>query len=95
MVITGGILEEGLEEIGDEDVDVPKEFYKIVFRKSGKEMKALAFLIPAKESSAPLKDFLVPIDTLEARTGLDFFKKQPGSWQDGLEKKVNASGWKF
>lgn len=95
MVITGGILEEGLEEIGDEDVDVPKEFYKIVFRKSGKEMKVLAFLIPAKESSAPLKDFLVPIDTLEARTGLDFFKKQPGSWQDGLEKKVNASGWKF
>lgn len=95
VVITGGILEEGLEEIGDEDVDVPKSFYKIVLRKSGKGIKVLAFLMPAKESQAPLDTFLVPIDSLEAKTGLDFFVKQPESWQERLEREVNVSDWKF
>ena len=29
-VITGGILYNGLEEIGEEDVDVPDYFYKVI-----------------------------------------------------------------
>lgn len=95
VVITGGVLEDGLEEIGEEDVDVPRAFYKIVLRKEGEEVKALAFLMDARESQAPLDTFLVPIATLEARTGLDFFQKQAKSWQDRLEKTVDASDWDF
>lgn len=95
VVITGGVLEEGLEEIGEEDVDVPRAFYKIILRKEGEQMKVLAFLMDARESQAPLDTFLVPVTTLEARTGLDFFQKQPKSWQDRLEKTVDASGWDF
>jgi endonuclease G len=95
MVITGGVLEEGLEEIGEEDVDVPRAFYKIVLRKEGEQVKALAFLMDARESQASLNTFLVPIATLEARTGLDFFQKRPKSWQDKVEKAVDTSGWDF
>lgn len=95
VVITGGVLEEGLEEIGEEDVDVPRAFYKIILRKEGEQMKVLAFLMDARESQAPLDTFLVPVTLLEARTGLDFFQKQPKSWQDRLEKTVDASVWDF
>ena len=62
-----------MEEIGEEDVDVPKAFYKIVVRKEGQNHKILAFLFPHKESSLPLQDFLISVDRLEAKTGLDFF----------------------
>lgn len=95
IVVTAGVLEEGMEEIGDEDVDVPRAFYKIVLRKDGGEMKAVAFLMEARESQAPLDTFLVPIDSLEARTGLDFFQDRPKSWQDRVEKTVDALGWDF
>ncbi|MGX1931186.1 DNA/RNA non-specific endonuclease [Flagellimonas sp. 2504JD4-2] len=94
-VITGGVLENGLEEIGEEDVDVPNAFYKIVFRKDGDSVQILCFLIPNKESSASLKHFLIPIDELEEITFIDFFENQPKAWQKKIEEKVDASGWKF
>lgn len=93
IVITGGVLEEGLEEIGDEDVDVPHSFYKIILRKDTN--KVLGFLMTNTESQEPLNHFLVPIDTIEKMTGIDFFEKQPAPWQEKIESKVDASGWKF
>jgi endonuclease G len=94
-VITGGVLENGLEEIGDEDVDVPNAFYKIVFRRKGDKIEALAFLFPHEESTQPLSSFLVAIDVLEAKTGIDFFKNQEKEYQEELERTVSKSGWKF
>jgi len=95
FVVTGGILEKGLEEIGEEDVDVPQAFYKIVLNTKDDSRGVLAFLIPNKESNAPLQTFLVPIDVLEEKTGLDFFAQQPKMWQDAREHEVDAEGWDF
>lgn len=95
LVVTGGVLENTLIEIGDEDVDVPRFFYKIVMRQNGKDVNAIAFLIPAEETNEPLEDFLVSIDELERETGIDFFEKQPEAWQSKIESKVDAAGWKF
>lgn len=95
LVVTGGVLENNLIEIGDEDVDVPRAFYKIVMRGSGEGAVVLAFLIPAKESQEPFENFLVPVDEIEKKTGIDFFEKQPEAWQSKLESQVNSSAWKF
>ena len=95
VIITGGVLEEGLEEIGEEDVDVPRYFYKIVLKGDGNATQVLAFLMPATESNAPLQSFLVPVHTLEEKTGIDFFQKQSKAWQEEREQNVDASGWKF
>ncbi|MEM7483586.1 MAG: DNA/RNA non-specific endonuclease [Bacteroidota bacterium] len=94
-IITGGVLESGLEEIGSEDVDVPNKFYKVIFRKDGNSVKVLCFLIPNKESKKSLKSFLVPIDSIEEITTIDFFKNKSETWQKNLESIVDASGWTF
>lgn len=72
-VVTGGILKDSDKKIGTENVAVPKYFYKIVLTKSGKEHKAIAFLVPNEDSNKSLYDFVVPIETLEKMTGIDFF----------------------
>jgi endonuclease G len=72
-VVTGGILKDSDKKIGTEKVSVPKYFYKIVVAKSGKEHKAIAFLVPNEDSDKPLYDFVVSIETLEKMTGIDFF----------------------
>lgn len=95
MVVTGGVLESGLIEIGDEGVDVPRTFYKIVMRGGPDESQVLAFLIPAKESQEPLENFLVSVDVIEEKTGIDFFKDQPQAWQTAVEAQVDVKGWKF
>ncbi|MNF99400.1 DNA/RNA non-specific endonuclease [compost metagenome] len=61
------------EKIGTEKISVPKYFYKIILDKSGKEHKAIAFLVPNEDSDKSLYDFVVPIETLEKMTGIDFF----------------------
>ncbi|KRD10994.1 endonuclease [Flavobacterium sp. Root901] len=72
-VVTGGVLKDSDKKIGTEKVSVPKYFYKIVLAKSGKEHKAIAFLVPNEDSDKPIYDFVVPIETLEKMTGIDFF----------------------
>ncbi len=95
FVVTGGVLENRLEEIGQEGVDVPQFYYKIVAKGEGSNIKIAAFLMEGKESTKPLKDFMVSVDEIEKRTGIDFFEKLPKDSQRKLESKVNYDGWNF
>jgi len=72
-VVTGGILNDSDKKIGTEKVAVPKYFYKVILARSGKEHKAIAFLVPNEDSDKSLYDFVVSIETLEKMTGIDFF----------------------
>jgi len=95
VVVTGGILEEGLTEIGEEDVDVPGYYYKVVTRGGRDNLKAIAFLMPAKDSRAPIQRFVVSVDEIEKRTGINFFKELAPARQEDLEKKIETRDWKF
>jgi endonuclease G len=94
-VYTGGVLESGLEEIGEEDVDVPHVFYKIVARRQGNKINTIAFLIPNKHQSIPLRNFIVSIDDIEKVTEIDFFTELPATQQDAIENRKNTIDWSF
>jgi len=94
-VITGGVLQDGLEEIGDEDVDVPDYFYKILVKENGNTLDVLGFVMPNKEQNKPLRNFVVPVDKIEQLTGINFFEKLDKKQQEFLEKAVNLKNWKF
>lgn len=95
FVVTGGVLEKGLEEIGEEDVDVPRYYYKILARRDNDGPKLLGFLFLGKESKKPLREFTVPIDEIEKKTGIDFFEYLPEELEKKLEAKNNVADWKF
>ena len=94
-VFTGGVLKPGLHEIGEEDVDVPEEFYKIIVRKKDTKWIAIAFLIPNKPQVANWSTFMVSIDEVEQKTGIDFFYRLPKSEQDSFEGFSQKANWKF
>jgi len=93
FVITGGVLEADLKTIGDESVSVPREFYKIVVDASGKEIKAVAFLIPNTATDRSIYDFVVTIDAIEAKTGIDFFEAFPNSEENKMESTIDLKAW--
>ncbi len=95
FVVTGGVLEPGLKEIGEEDVDVPRYYYKIIARGEPNDPKILAFLFLGKESTKPLRQFTVSVDEIEKRTGIDFFENLPDEVEARLESKVEVGDWKF
>ncbi|MDN3724491.1 DNA/RNA non-specific endonuclease [Aequorivita sp. SDUM287046] len=92
-VVTGGVLKGNLKTIGEENVSVPNEFYKIIVDASDGNYKAVAFLIPNKPSSEPFYEYAVSIDEIEEKTGIDFFPNLPDSIENSLEKMVNLQAW--
>lgn len=94
-VITGGVLTDNLKTIGDEKVSVPTHFYKILLDYTQPEIKAIAFLMPHKESKKPLYEFVVSIDMIEQVTGIDFFAGLPDDLENRLERSDSYKTWSF
>jgi len=92
-IITGGILSKDLKSIGYEDVAIPKQFYKIIL--DYKNSKAIAFLLPHKQSTKSLQNFVVSIDKIEQLTNIDFFPSLPDELENKLESSTKISNWKF
>ncbi len=95
FVVTGGVLEDNLKEIGDEGVDVPKYFYKIILKEEGDNVEVIAFLMRNEESKLPLKKFVTSIDVIEQKTGLNFFEALPDKVENKIEAQIKTNNWKF
>lgn len=95
QVVVGGVLEPGLDEIGEEDVAVPDRFYKIIARGNGKDLEVIAFMLPHYESQKPLRDFVVTVDEVEAVTGIDFMPELPDTIENKVESEIRAAAWRF
>lgn len=94
-VVTGGVLEDNLKTIGRDKVTVPKYFYKVLLDYSEPEIKAIAFLIPHKDSNKPLYNFVVSTDKIEELTGIDFFPALPDDLENRLEQSADYKNWSF
>jgi len=95
FVVTGGVLEKGLQTIGEEQVAVPKRFYKIILDNNKGHIKMIAFLIPHQNSEDPLYKFVVSVDEVEKLTGIDFFPELDDSIVSKLEASSNYKNWSF
>ena len=95
FVVTGGVLKGNMKTIGDEEVSVPNQFYKVLIDNNSGKTKMIAFLMPHKDSNKPLYEFVVSVDEVEKLTGIDFFPEL----EDAVEKKLEASksykDWSF
>lgn len=94
-VITGGILKPALKTIGVEKVSVPNYFYKILLDNTNGKYRMIAFLVPSKKSDKPLYEFVVPVDSIEKITGIDFFPKLNDKIENRLEKNSDYKSWSF
>ena len=95
FVVTGGILEPHLKTIGTEKVSVPNKFYKVLIDINSGNVKMIAFLMPHENSTKPLYKFVVPVDTVEKLTGIDFFPELDDAIENKLEASSSYKNWSF
>mgnify|MGYP003659645716 FL=1 len=75
-------------------VEVPEAFYKIIVAPHSEAPLALAFIMPQDvRGNEPLDDYLVTIDEIEARTGLNFFPALTTEVESVLEGELRLQGW--
>ncbi|WP_298903686.1 DNA/RNA non-specific endonuclease [uncultured Psychroserpens sp.] len=95
FVVTGGVLNGNMKTIGDEDVSVPNQFYKLLIDNNTGKTKVIAFLMPHEDSNKPLYEYVVSVDTVEKLTGIDFFPELDDAIEDRLEASSSYKDWSF
>lgn len=95
FVVTGGVLKNGLKTIGEENVAVPDQFYKVILDNANGNTKVLAFLMNHKDSDLPLYEFVVSVDSIEVLTGIDFFPELEDHIENKLEASSSYKHWSF
>jgi endonuclease G len=85
---------------GDTDIAIPDEFYQVLiyWNKSKKKYITAAFLFTHVEDPEDLPhdelmDYLVTVDEIEKKTGLDFLNKLSKAAQQETESKTNREFW--
>ncbi len=94
FIVTGPVLEKNLTYIGRNRVSVPRYFYKAVLINNGKQPPgAVAFVIENISSKAPLRNYMITIDSLESLISLDLFPKLDDSVENRIESKISLNYW--
>ena len=92
-IITGPIIQPKHKTIGLNKVAVPHWYYKIIIDNYQPEVKAVAFMIPNRNTeNKPLSSFVVSIDQIE-KNEFDFLSRMPEKLQHVIESKVNLAEW--
>ena len=86
-VVSGPIFESNIEKIGENKVTAPGFYYKAIYDPTD-EQKMLGFILPNTEIKKDISEYAVPIDDIEARTGIDFFSALPDSIENKLESQL-------
>jgi endonuclease G len=87
-IVTGALFEKEDQFIGD-GIRVPSGYFKVVFDLA--QCAGLAFIVPQQNiSKAQLPDFIVSIDEVEARSGLDFLSLLPDDEEANIEEVINV-----
>lgn len=94
-IVTGPVPARSGVTVGGNKVAVPPAFYKVIYAPKAKPPAMIGFVLPNARSSRRLDEFAVPVDAVEALTGLDFFSKLEEPEQGRLESAVNPGRWQW
>lgn len=94
IIVTGPILTENMETIGD-GIAVPTKFFKAILAPFSNPQKAIGFIYKNEGGQKKIKDQAVSIDEIEQQTGLDLFFNLPDDIENKLEKSCNFQQWNY
>ncbi len=87
FVVTGPILSDSLGVIGVNKVTIPASYYKVVYAPN-KEKKMIAFIMPNHKIENSIFEYVVTVDEVELKTGIDFFSGLPDELELKLESEI-------
>jgi len=92
-VVTGPILTDPIAHIGDNNVSVPRAFYKTLLGFKNGKAKGIAFVFPNEKSHKSIFSFATSIDNVEKLTGIDFYENLDTKSQKILEGRKDLKEW--
>lgn len=95
-IVCGPIVGRSSKRIGAGRVMVPDAFFKVVFVPYAKTPRAIGFIYPHRnKKGARMSEFMMSVDEVERRTGIDFFASLPDEVERKVEAQKPAGHWRF
>ena len=96
LIVTGPVITGDMKRLGKNKVAIPKSFYKVLCYHTEKGYKGIGFLFENRDyKNNSLKSMVIPIDSVEKVTGIDFFPSIPDDQEKEMEATVDWSSWSF
>ena len=96
LIVTGPVITSDMKRLGKNKVAIPKSFYKVLCYYTEKGYKGIGFLFENRDyKDNSLKSMVIPIDSVEKVTGIDFFPSIPDDQEKEMEATVDWSSWSF
>lgn len=96
LIVTGPVMTPDMKRLGKNRVGIPRTFYKVICTITGNEYKGIGFLFDNKDyGKTSLESMVVPIDSVEKVTGIDFFPALPDATEKKMEATVDRKAWSF
>ena len=93
-VYLDGKEQSGVIENSRMNIPVPKYFFMALVAKKNGSYKGMAFWAEHKENNdAALAKYMISIDELETRTGIDFFCNLPDQIENSVEAMNSPVSW--
>ena len=96
LIVTGPVITGDMKRLGKNKVAIPKSFYKVLCYYTEKGYKGIGFLFENRDyKDNSLKSMVIPIDSVEKVTGIDFFPSIPDDQEKEMEATVDWGSWSF
>jgi len=92
-VVTGPVLEDGLETIGSNNVSIPRFYYKVLLDVKSPGLKAIGFVMANQRLDGEPFKYAVTVDSVEALTGIDFFANLQDEFENRIESQIDLEAW--
>lgn len=92
-IVSGPVFVNNLGKIGSNNVTIPGYFYKVLLKFDNGSPKTIGFLLPQIGATGNIKDYVVPVNTIETLTGLNFFPALSGSIENSVESQYGLTVW--
>lgn len=94
QIVTGPIFSDNAKRIGPNKMAVPQWYFKAVLAKFKDEYIAAAYIFPNSKANNAIGVYMVTIDEVEKKTGLNLFHKLPDKIEDVIESRITRQYWK-
>ena len=93
-IVTGPVFSDNMETIGESEVAVPEEFYKVFLGQDADgEWHAVGLILPQEYENGNLKPYFVTVDEVEKAAGIDFYPSLPDSIENKVEAEYDLAYW--
>lgn len=94
VIVCGPVITDKINKhIGDTRVAVPQRFFKVIASPYANPPRGIGFIMPNGKVPGGLQTCAVPIDSVEALTGHDFFSSLPDEMENDIEKQCKFHYW--